>query len=88
MKEDAKQHLTLIGRDTSLRYAIHLITAAALSCEKRRGKAVEVKDIQRVYRLFLDARRSMQYLVEYQSRYMFSEPIKTHVEEQEDAMQI
>lgn len=29
MNEEAKQLLTLIGRDTSLRYAIHLITAAA-----------------------------------------------------------
>lgn len=76
MNEEAKQLLTLIGRDTSLRYAIHLITAAALSCQKRKGKVVEVEDIQRVYRLFLDVRRSMQYLVEYQSQYMFSEPIK------------
>ncbi|CAD5336132.1 unnamed protein product [Arabidopsis thaliana] len=67
MNEEAKQLLTLIGRDTSLRYAIHLITAAALSCQKRKGKVVEVEDIQRVYRLFLDVRRSMQYLVEYQT---------------------
>ncbi|XP_010444617.1 PREDICTED: ruvB-like 2 [Camelina sativa] len=91
MNEEAKQLLTLIGRDTSLRYAIHLITAAALSCQKRKGKLVEVEDIQRVYRLFLDVRRSMQYLVEYQSQYMFSEPIKTDEaapEDEPDAMQI
>lgn len=91
MNEEAKQLLTLIGRDTSLRYAIHLITAAALSCQKRKGKVVEVEDIQRVYRLFLDVRRSMQYLVEYQSQYMFSEPIKTDeaaAEDEQDAMQI
>ncbi|ESQ31256.1 hypothetical protein EUTSA_v10004147mg [Eutrema salsugineum] len=91
MNEDAKQLLTLIGRDTSLRYAIHLITAAALSCQKRKGKVVEVEDIQRVYRLFLDVRRSMQYLVEYQSQYMFSEPIKTDEaagEDEQDTMQI
>ncbi|EOA15178.1 hypothetical protein CARUB_v10028564mg [Capsella rubella] len=88
MNEEAKQLLTLIGRDTSLRYAIHLITAAALSCQKRKGKIVEVEDIQRVYRLFLDVRRSMQYLVEYQSQYMFSEPIKTDEADAEDAMQI
>uniref|UniRef100_UPI0039A3F899 RuvB-like helicase n=1 Tax=Arabidopsis thaliana TaxID=3702 RepID=UPI0039A3F899 len=91
MNEEAKQLLTLIGRDTSLRYAIHLITAAALSCQKRKGKVVEVEDIQRVYRLFLDVRRSMQYLVEYQSQYMFSEPIKNDeaaAEDEQDAMQI
>ncbi|KFK28446.1 hypothetical protein AALP_AA8G515600 [Arabis alpina] len=89
MNEDAKQLLTLIGRDTSLRYAIHLITAAALACQRRRGTVVEVEDIQRVYRLFLDVRRSMQYLVEYQSEYMFSEPMNETAteEEQQDAMQ-
>ncbi|KAG7535649.1 P-loop containing nucleoside triphosphate hydrolase [Arabidopsis thaliana x Arabidopsis arenosa] len=91
MNEEAKQLLTLIGRDTSLRYAIHLITAAALSCQKRKGKVVDVEDIERVYRLFLDVRRSMQYLVEYQSQYMFSEPIKNDevaAEDEQDAMQI
>ncbi|CAL9245049.1 unnamed protein product [Arabidopsis halleri] len=91
MNEEAKQLLTLIGRDTSLRYAIHLITGAALSCQKRKGKVVEVEDIERVYRLFLDVRRSMQYLVEYQSQYMFSEPIKNDeaaAEDEQDAMQI
>ncbi|CAF1706746.1 hypothetical protein YC2023_040148 [Brassica napus] len=87
MNEEAKQLLTLIGRDTSLRYAIHLITAAALSCQKRKGKVVEIEDVNRVYRLFLDARRSMQYLVEYQSQYMFSEPIEADGEEEQDAMQ-
>ncbi|KAH0908979.1 hypothetical protein HID58_032300 [Brassica napus] len=73
MNEEAKQLLNLIGRDTSLRYAIHLITAASLSCPKRKGKVVEVEDTQRVNRLFLDVRRSMQYLEEYQVQYMFSE---------------
>ncbi|CAH8364071.1 unnamed protein product [Eruca vesicaria subsp. sativa] len=87
MNEEAKQLLTLIGRDTSLRYAIHLITASALSCQKRKGKVVETEDINRVYRLFLDARRSMQYLVEYHSQYMFSEPIEADGEEEQDAMQ-
>ncbi|XP_010515346.1 PREDICTED: ruvB-like 2 [Camelina sativa] len=77
MKEEAKQLLTLIGCDTSLRYAIHLINAAALACLKRKGKVVEIEDIERVYRLFLDTKRSMQYLVEHQNQYMLSVPINT-----------
>ncbi|CAA0385363.1 unnamed protein product [Arabidopsis thaliana] len=76
MNEEAKQLLTLIGCNTSLRYAIHLINAAALACLKRKGKVVEIQDIERVYRLFLDIKRSMQYLVEHESQYMFSVPIK------------
>ncbi|PPS19538.1 hypothetical protein GOBAR_AA01037 [Gossypium barbadense] len=73
MSEDAKQLLTKIGHETSLRYAIHLITASALNCQKRKGMVVEVQDITRVYSLFLDVRRSTQYLMEYQKEYMFNE---------------
>ncbi|KAI5408854.1 RuvB-like 2 [Lathyrus oleraceus] len=73
MSEGAKHLLTKIGVETSLRYAINLITAAALACQKRKGKTVELEDINRVYNLFLDVKRSTQYLMEYQSQYMFSE---------------
>ncbi|XP_010943144.1 uncharacterized protein [Elaeis guineensis] len=73
MSKDAKVLLTKIGAETSLRYAINLITAAALACQKRKGKIVEMEDISRVYQLFLDVKRSTQYLMEYQSQYMFNE---------------
>ncbi|RLN33812.1 ruvB-like 2 [Panicum miliaceum] len=73
MSADAKVLLTKIGIETSLRYAIHLINAAALACQKRKGKVVEMDDISRVYQLFLDVKRSTQYLMEYQSQYMFNE---------------
>ncbi|MED6159460.1 RuvB-like 2 [Stylosanthes scabra] len=73
MAEGAKQLLTKIGVETSLRYAIHLIIAAALACQKRKGKVVELEDINRVYHLFLDVKRSTQYLMEYQNQYMFNE---------------
>ncbi|KAJ6834395.1 putative ruvB-like 2 [Iris pallida] len=85
MSKDAKVLLTKIGVETSLRYAIHLITAAALACQKRKGKVVEMVDISRVYQLFLDVKRSTQYLMEYQNQYMFSEvPRET---EGDEAMQ-
>ncbi|GMP31222.1 hypothetical protein CsSME_00005529 [Camellia sinensis var. sinensis] len=73
MSEDAKVLLTKIGVDTSLRYAINLITSAALACHKRKGKLVEMEDISRVYELFWDVKRSTQYLMEYQCQYMFNE---------------
>ncbi|KAE9594136.1 hypothetical protein Lal_00016981 [Lupinus albus] len=73
MSDGAKHLLTKIGVETSLRYAIHLITAAALACQKRKAKVVELEDINRVYHLFLDVKRSTQYLMEYQNQYMFSE---------------
>ncbi|PUZ72666.1 hypothetical protein GQ55_2G412800 [Panicum hallii var. hallii] len=85
MSADAKVLLTKIGIETSLRYAIHLINAAALACQKRKGKVVEMDDISRVYQLFLDVKRSTQYLMEYQSQYMFNEV--SGEADGEDAMQ-
>ncbi|XP_077994261.1 ruvB-like 2 [Glandiceps talaboti] len=73
MSEDAITVLTKIGKETSLRYAIQLITAANLVCRKRKGTEVAVDDIKRVYSLFLDESRSTQFLKEYQQEFMFNE---------------
>ncbi|ORY91187.1 RuvB-like 2 [Syncephalastrum racemosum] len=73
MTEDAKDVLTKIGGETSLRYAIHLITAASLVARKRKATAVDIQDIKRVYSLFLDEKRSVQYLKDYEDQYMFNE---------------
>ncbi|XP_065875699.1 uncharacterized protein [Euphorbia lathyris] len=86
MSEEAKALLTHIGVETSLRYCIHLITAAALACQRRKGKVVESEDITRVYNLFLDVKRSTQYLMEYQSQYMFNEaPLEDGDGEEDDS---
>jgi len=73
MTSDAMALLTRIGMETSLRYAMHMIMAASLICTKRHGTEVEVPDIKRVYQLFIDLKRSTQFLMEYQSEYMFNE---------------
>ena len=73
MTEDAKELLTKIGAETSLRYAIHLITAASLVCMRRKGAEVDIEDISKVYSLFVDVKRSAQFLLEYQEQFMFSE---------------
>eukprot|EP00252_Welwitschia_mirabilis_P011930 TRINITY_DN2652_c0_g1_i1.p1 TRINITY_DN2652_c0_g1~~TRINITY_DN2652_c0_g1_i1.p1 ORF type:complete len:484 (+),score=87.98 TRINITY_DN2652_c0_g1_i1:62-1453(+) len=73
MTDDAKELLTKIGIETSLRYAINLITAAALACHKRKAKRVELTDVSRVYSLFVDIKRSTQYLMEYQEQFIFNE---------------
>ncbi|KAF2539055.1 hypothetical protein F2Q68_00019072 [Brassica cretica] len=62
MNEEAKQLLTLIGRDTSLQ-------RNGKGKSRRLGIHRELIDCS----WFLDVRRSMQYLVEYQVQYMFSE---------------
>ncbi|XP_032835858.1 ruvB-like 2 [Petromyzon marinus] len=73
MHDDALTVLTKIGMETSLRYAIQLITAASLVCRKRKGTEVQVEDIKRVYSLFLDEARSTQYMKEYQDAFMFND---------------
>ena len=73
MTEDALDLLTTIGAETSLRYAIQLITTASLVAQKRKAAEVDIQDIRRVYSLFIDLKRSSQFLKEYQDEYMFSE---------------
>eukprot|EP00051_Salpingoeca_urceolata_P026917 m.479272 g.479272 ORF g.479272 m.479272 type:complete len:472 (+) comp21389_c0_seq1:187-1602(+) len=73
MSEDALQLLTGVAGNTSLRFAIQLITAASLVCRRRKGAEVEKADIKRVYSLFQDLGRSTQFLKEYQSEFLFDE---------------
>ena len=73
MADDAMELLARIGMETSLRYAIHMIITASLAAEKRKSAEVEIEDIKRVYRLFVDVKRSTQYLMEYNKEFMFNE---------------
>jgi RuvB-like protein 2 len=73
VSDDAKELLTQIGAETSLRYALQLISAAALVAAKRKAATVDMEDVARVYDLFVDVKRSTQFLLEYQREMMFSE---------------
>jgi RuvB-like protein 2 len=81
MSKDALDLLTKIGMETSLRYAIQMITISSLCCSKRKGTVVDIEDIKRVYSLFVDVKRSTQFLMEYQKDFMFN----TATEEDESA---
>ena len=73
LTDGAKELLTKIGLECSLRYSIHMISTAALVAAKRKSAEVDVPDIRRVYSLFVDVKRSTQFLTEYQSEFMFNE---------------
>ena len=73
MADDALELLARIGTETSLRYAIHMIIAASLAANKRKSAEVEVEDIKRVYSLFVDVKRSTQYLMKFNKEFMFNE---------------
>lgn len=70
---DALQALTSIAGQCSLRYAIHCITVAHLIATKRKSQQVERQDIKKAYDLFVDIKRSAQFLHEHQAEFMFSE---------------
>ena len=73
MLPEALDLLTRIALETSLRYAIQLIASSALICNRRKGAEVEIEDISKAYTMFVDIKRSTQFLHEYQDQYMFNE---------------
>ena len=73
MADDALELLARIGTETSLRYSIQMVITASLAAEKRKSAQVEIEDIKRVYKLFVDVKRSTQYLMEYNKEYMYNE---------------
>ena len=76
--------LTRIAMEASMRYAIQMITTASLVASKRKGSAVEIQDIKKVYGLFVDLKRSTQFLMEYQKDFMFNELAEESSSDEED----
>jgi len=73
MSDEALELLTRIGMETSLRYAMQMVISSSLVAEKRKSAEVELEDIKRVYTLFVDVKRSTQFLMEYQNEFMYNE---------------
>merc|ERR1712144_41255 len=83
-EDDALDLLTRIAMEASMRYAIQMITTSSLVASKRKGSAVEIQDIKKVYGLFVDLKRSTQFLMEYQKDFMFNELAEESSSEEED----
>ncbi|KAJ2511616.1 RuvB-like protein 2 [Coemansia sp. RSA 2049] len=81
MTDDAMDVLTKAAVETSLRYGIHLISTSHMVARKRQAPKVDVVDIKRVYSLFLDESRSVQYMTEYQGEFLFNEIPSSHGDE-------
>jgi len=75
LEEKAQELLASIAHKTSLRYAIQMITSAAIIAKKRKAQTVTKADIKKIYSLFMDEKRSTGYLQEYQDQFMFNEPM-------------
>lgn len=84
MTEGAMKLLTKIGKECSLRYSIHLITTSSLVAVKRKSAEVDVQDIRKVYSLFVDVKRSTQFLKEFEQEFMFSEGVNQSKKYEDD----
>lgn len=58
----AKQLLTTIAHETSLRYALNLLSTTVFIATKRQSQQVEVIDVEKAHNLFIDRQRSVDFL--------------------------
>ena len=63
--------LASLATQTTLRYALNLISTAQVVALKRKGTVVETEDIRKCYGYFLDEKRSTQWLKEQQGSLVF-----------------
>lgn len=73
LEESALAALTTTAHGTSLRYAIQMITSAAIIAKKRKSQIVTKADIKKIYSLFMDEKRSTSYLQDYQDQFLYNE---------------
>lgn len=70
MTESALTKLSELGTTTTLRYAVQLLTPAALSAKVNGHNAITKEDVEEVKELFLDAKSSAKILSMHKDKYM------------------
>ncbi len=66
MEKDALEYLTEIGVKASLRYAVQLIAPASNIASYHKREKITREDIEEAEKLFVDVKKSMKYLKEYE----------------------
>ncbi|KIY50528.1 DNA helicase [Fistulina hepatica ATCC 64428] len=73
LSPDAAKVLTSLALETTLRYALNLISCAQIVARKRKSEQVEPDDLKRAYSYFMDEKRSVQWIKEQQGALVFEE---------------
>lgn len=73
MTPDAMEVLVKMAQETTLRYALNVISTAQMLARKRKSDKVDVEDLRRSYSYFMDEKRSVQWLKEQQGSLVFEE---------------
>jgi len=80
---EALSVLTSMAVETTLRYALNLISCAQVLARKRKADKVDVDDLRRAYTYFMDEKRSVQWLKGQQGSLIFEV-----VGDEKDAMDV
>ncbi len=67
---EALEKLVEIGAKTSLRYAVQLLEPARILAEERDSSKVDVEDVERARKLFVDVSVSVEYLKKYENAFL------------------
>ncbi|KPJ11275.1 RuvB-like helicase 1 [Papilio machaon] len=70
IEEDALAALSEIGANSTLRYAVQLLTPASLTARADGAQRISPPHIQAVHTLFLDAKSSARILTQHSDKYM------------------
>jgi len=68
IEEPALEKLTEIGSETSLRYAVQLLSLAAQNAKAAKRDKVTLEDVTRVDKLFMDVGEAAEYLRKYEEK--------------------
>jgi len=67
---EALEKLVEIGTKTSLRYAVQLLEPARILAEERGSSRVDVEDVEKARKLFVDVSVSVEYLKKYENMFL------------------
>lgn len=70
LTDEALEKLVELGVKKSLRYAVQLLEPARIIAEERGAHSVEVQDVERASKLFIDLTASVEYLKQYEEKFL------------------
>ncbi|RLG67381.1 TATA box-binding protein, partial [archaeon] len=68
LSDEALELLTSIGANSSLRYAVQLLSLAATNAKRRDREQVEKEDVKYVDKLFMDVSQAIKHLKKYEEK--------------------
>ncbi|KPV64090.1 MAG: VCP-like ATPase [Candidatus Bathyarchaeota archaeon BA2] len=70
INKEALEKLTEVGTKSSLRYSVQLLSLAAQNAKAMKREKVDVEDVERVDKLFMDVGEAAEHLKKYEEKMM------------------